>query len=364
MEEYHPAATAMAEQSSPGFSTLKETPLSSAYTSSQIITYLRHISFPLPLSFDRNAETLTLLHRLQITTIPYENLSLHYNRQHNNDIDPQALYDKLVSPRGRGGYCFETATFWQNILRGLGFTAYHSQASIRLRDGPVPRGGFVGPRHVVTIVELADGSRWVTDVGFGGDGMTAPLPLIDTPEGGQYPVHRNLGTQEVRVTRGSLPGTFARGGEGNQVWFYEYRNGPGEQWSQYYAFGDHEATSWDLECANYWVSSHPESFQRKQIIVVKFLQAASEGARASSGGTETAIAGDSEAKQRIPVIDIAGKIMLADGIVKRNMGGKTETLETCRTEEERVRALKNFLGITLCDEEMEGITGFATALQN
>ncbi|ROW07022.1 hypothetical protein VPNG_06649 [Cytospora leucostoma] len=353
----------MAEQSIPGFPALEETPLSSAYTLSQIINYLRHISFPLPLSFDRNADTLTLLHRLQITTIPYENLSLHYNRQHTNDINPQALYDKFVSPRGRGGYCFETAIFWLNILRGLGFTAYHSQASIRLRDGPVPRGDFVGPRHVVTIVEFADGSRWVTDVGFGGDGMTAPLPLIDAPENGQYPVHRNLGTQEVRVTRGSLPGTCARGGKGNQVWFYEYRNGPEEQWSQYYAFGDHEATSWDLECANYWVSSHSESFQRKQIIVVKFLRVAPEESRESSGGLGDAVKGDGEDKKGIPVVEITGKVMLADGIIKRNMGGKTEALETCRTEEDRVRALKRYLGITLSNEEKEGITGFATALQ-
>lgn len=347
----------------PGLSTLRHTATPSAYTPSQILSYLHHISFPLPLSFPRNPETLTLLHRLQICAIPYENLSLHYHHQHINDIDPQALYEKFVSPHGRGGYCFETSIFWLNILRGLGFTAYHSQASIRLRDGPVPRGDFVGPRHVVTIVEFEGENRWVTDVGFGGDGMTAALPLIDVPENGHYPVHRNLGTQEVRITKGSLPGTFARGGTGNQVWFYEYRNRPGEEWSRYYAFGDHEATSWDLECANYWVSSHPESFQRKQILVVKFLPAASGRAQLVSGEVGGASNGDGRDEEIIPEVEVAGKIMLAGGIVKKNMGGKTEQVEACRTEGERIRALKNHFQITLSVEEEEGITGFETALE-
>lgn len=353
----------MDKTSIPGFATIQPTPLSSAYTPSQVLTYLHHISFPLPLSFPRNEETLALLHGLQISAIPYENLSLHYNQRHINDIDPQALFEKFVSLRGRGGYCFETSIFWLNILRGLGFIAYHSQASIRLRDGPVPRGDFVGPRHVVTIVEFAEGGRWVTDVGFGGDGMTAPLPLIDDPENGQYPVHRNLGSQEVRVTRGSLPGTFARRGEGNQVWFYEYRNRPGEEWSRYYAFGDHEATSWDLECANYWVSSHPDSFQRKQILVVKFLQAGSEGTQKPSGEAAGAVEGNIGNEEIIPVIGIAGKMMLADGTVKRNMGAKTEVLKICKTEEDRVQALWDHFGITLTGIEKEGILGFDTSLQ-
>ncbi|ROV89778.1 hypothetical protein VSDG_08613 [Cytospora chrysosperma] len=353
----------MEQRNTPGFSTLQQTPLTSAYTPSQILQYLHHISFPLPVSFPRNAETLSLLHRRQICSIPYENLSLHYHHRHTNDINPQALFAKFVSARGRGGYCFETSIFWLHILRGLGFKAYHSQASIRLRDGPVPRGNFVGPRHVVTIVELEDGSRWVTDIGFGGDGMTAPLPLNDDPEMGQYPVHRNLGTQEVRITRGTLPGTFARGGQGNPVWFYEYRNRSGEEWSRYYAFGDHEATIWDLECANYWVSSHPDSFQRKQILVVKFLQIASETLQKAAGGVAEGVTEYDRDETMTPRIDIVGKMMLVDGVVKRNIGQKTERIELCRTEGERVRALKDYFGITLSDEEKEGITGFETALQ-
>lgn len=345
-------------QSAGDLSTLQSTPLRSAYSPSQILTYLEHISFPLPLSFPRNPQALALLHRLQITTIPYENLSLHYNPRHINDIDPQALFQKFIGPpsRGRGGYCFETAVFWLNILRGLGFTAYHCQASIRLRDGPVPRGDFVGPRHVVTVVEFG-AERWVTDVGFGGDGMTAPLPLLHNVEGGNE--YRNLGSQEVRVTRGLYPGAVS-GGEGNLVWFYEYRNRAEDEWNRYFAFGDREASRWDLEGANYWVSSHPESFQRKQILVVKFLRDSCED-NWKKGLIEAADGGDSSAIV-IPEVETGGKIMLADGVVKRNLGGKTDIVKICRTEEERVQALKDYFGITLSEDERQGIKGFETAL--
>lgn len=344
-----------------GVSTLQHTPLGSAYSPSQILNYLKHISFPLSLEFPRNPQALTLLHRLQITTVPYENLSLHYNPRHINDIDPQALYHKFVGPpsRGRGGYCFETAVFWLNILRGLGFTAYHCQASIRLRDGPVPKGDFVGPRHVVTIVEFG-AERWVTDVGFGGDGMTAPLPLVHglDPEG-EYPVHKNLGSQEVRITRGLYPGAVSDG-EANKVWFYEYRNRPEDEWSRYYAFGDREASSWDLECANYWVSSHPESFQRKQILVVKFLRDSCEDT--CNKGLVKATDGHDSGSIMIPEVETGGKIMLAHGVVKRNLGGKTDIVKICRTEEERVEALKEYFGIILSDDQKQGIRGFETAL--
>lgn len=135
-------------------------PAPSAYSSSQIEHYLRHISFPLPLSHPRDAFFLKTLHRSQITSIPYENLSIHYSTSHLNSIDPQHLYGKFIpdfdasgaeqtASRGRGGFCFETCVFFLHILRGLGFTAYPAQAHIRIRDHftRVPSGPFVGPRH-------------------------------------------------------------------------------------------------------------------------------------------------------------------------------------------------------------------------
>ncbi len=55
--------------------------------------------------------------------------------------------------------------------------------------------------------------------------------------------------------------------------------------------------------------------------------------------------------------EIYGKVMMADGVVKRNVGGKTEVVRVCGSEEERVEALREYFGIKLTEEEREGIRG-------
>lgn len=97
---------------------------------------------------------------------------------------------------------------------------------------------------------------------------------------------------------------------------------------------------------NYFTSSHPdESFQTKTVLVVKFLRRDGEGEGGNGGET-----------------GIYGKVMLVNGDVKRNLGGKTSLVKTCVTEEERVEALKEYFGITLTDDERESIRGTKTEL--
>lgn len=83
--------------------------MASAYTKEQVASYLTLIGLPEHL---HNAPpSLTLLKQLHIhtiSTLPYENLSLHYNISHSIVLDLQSLFTKLVtSNRGRGGYCME-----------------------------------------------------------------------------------------------------------------------------------------------------------------------------------------------------------------------------------------------------------------
>lgn len=199
----------------------------------------------------------------------------------------------------------------------------------------------------MNLVLLDDGSIWSTDVGFGGDGPTSPLLLSDVT--GQDPqVIRNLGAQDIRLRYGVFPDTVRP--EGNRVWLYEYRNSPDAAWNTYYAFGETEASQWDLECANFWVAAHPESFQRKQILAVKFIRASSTG-------------DDKSVEQSRTSVEVVGKVMLADGVLKENTGGKTRVLKECRTEEERVEVLRKYFDIHLTDEQREGIAGFETELK-
>lgn len=165
----------------------------------------------------------------------------------------------------------------------------------------------------------------------------------------------NLGAQDVRLRRGFFPETVRQ--QENVVWFYEYRNGKSAAWNTYYAFGESEAGNWDLECANFWVVSHPDSFQRKQILAVKFI-------RSDDDAQDTTKSIQNEQNGTTPgEVAILGKIMLADDVVKRNTGGKSEIVKQCTTEMERTEALKEYFGIYLTDEEKQGIKGFETELK-
>jgi arylamine N-acetyltransferase len=181
-------------------------------------------------------------------------------------------------------------------------------------------------RHVVNIVTLSDGSRYSTDVGFGGDGPIKPLPLVDghiTP---------NLGSQEVRLSHEVIPDFLT---EPQKLWVYQYRNGTDRPWNSFYTFSETEWLPADFDVVNTWASTNPGSFQTTTMLIVRFLRRESQ---------------------------IHGKAMLVNGDVKQNLGGKTSLLMSCQTEEERVEALRSVFGITLTDEQREGIKGRATEL--
>lgn len=121
--------------------------MASAYTEEQIDHYLEYIS--IPHRFHRKSEPnkdieyLKSLHTHQLSKIPYENLSLHYSKDHKVSLDPQNLYDKLLN-HGRGGYCMENSIFFNHILRGLGFQVYIAGARVRPRVNGIPEGDYSG----------------------------------------------------------------------------------------------------------------------------------------------------------------------------------------------------------------------------
>jgi hypothetical protein len=123
--------------------------MASAYTPSQIQQYEEYVS--LPSRFRQaskpalDAEYLTALHIHQISSVPYENLVLHYSTTHAVSLDPQVLFKKIVADaRGRGGYCMENGIFFHHVLRALGFTVYLTGVRIRPRVGGVPGGDYTG----------------------------------------------------------------------------------------------------------------------------------------------------------------------------------------------------------------------------
>ncbi|KAI9653653.1 MAG: N-terminal acetyltransferase [Bathelium mastoideum] len=307
--------------------------MASAYSPEQIDRYLDYVS--LPSEYRRSAKPaldldfLSVLHTHQLSAIPYENLSIHYNPEHKNSLDPQDLYNKFTQ-NGRGGYCMENSIFFNHVLTALGFNAYTAGARIRLRVNNIPEGNYIGWMHIVNIVTLTDGSKYMLDVSFGGDGAIRPLPLVS---GHVVP---NIGKQELRLVYDNIPGQTTAPSDSQKLWIYQYRNSPDNPWNSYYCFPEMEFLHQDFIAFNYYTSTHPGSFQTYQMLVVKFLKREAE---------------------------IYGKLMLVDGVVKRNTGGKTEVVKVCETEDERVEALCEWFGIELTEEQRQGIKGWRTELK-
>ena len=192
--------------------------------------------------------------------------------------------------------------------------------------------------HIVNIITFPDGSKYHSDVAFGGDGATIPMPLVDGL------VHNNLGTQQIRLKRDWVPNQVHRTEE-TKLWIYQYRNSQDGEWNSFYSFPGVEFFALDWDVINWWINSHPDSHQRRNVLTVKFLQ--------RPVGMDVSFEGETE---------ICGKRMLVNGVVKENLGGKTKVVATCKTEWERIEVLEKYFQLFLTKEEKEGIRGYVSEL--
>jgi arylamine N-acetyltransferase len=312
------------------------------FSPSQLEAYFNRINLPQKYrpasSPSLDSTLLTTLHIHHITSIPYENLSLHYSNDRLISLDPHHLFKKIVSDnRGRGGYCMESSLLFLHILRDLGFSVYPTGVRMRMRENGVPMGDYTGFVHIVLIVNfplLPPGcdDKFVIDAAFGGDGPTRPLPLKEGV------VTTNLGSQEVRYTFGTIEQVpERRDGSRQGFWRYEYRNSPEVPWNTFYCFREEEFLEADFRVMNHFTGALGPTFQTSTVLVVLFLKDGEE-------------------------VRVMGKRMLVNEVVKENLGGRTEVVKVCENENERVGALKEFFGITLDMEEREGIVGRITEL--
>jgi arylamine N-acetyltransferase len=286
--------------------------MSSAYSPAQTKAYLDYIGLPesRQTQDEPSLAFLTDLHTHTLSTVPYENLSFHYSEHHKNSLDPQEIFRKIVlDRRGRGGYCMEISILYNHILRSLGFTVYTAGVKIRRREDGRPSGTFVGWVHIVNIVTLPDGTKWMV---------------------------------EIRLVKDHIPAQVDRRLE-TRMWIYQYRNSSEQAWNSFYAFYEAEFTEADYKVMNWFTGHSPDSPQTWGLLVIKFLRRLQEGSEDS--------------------YEVFGKRMLVDGVVKENLGGKTQVVETCTTEDDRIAALRGWFGIELTEVERKGIVGWRTELR-
>ncbi|KAL6691362.1 arylamine N-acetyltransferase 2 [Trichoderma pleuroticola] len=287
-----------------------------------------------PTAFPKTEKSLKDLFRAQITTFPYENLSVHYSPTHLVNIHPDALYTKMMGAlnNGRGGYCMELSIFFHHMLRGLGFRVYMTGVRNRTRTNGVPQGETQGWTHINNIIHLPDGSKFSADVAFGGDGPTLPL-----------------GSQDIRLVYDVLPKQQLLE---PKVWIYQYRNGADKPWNSFYSFLEVEFFQGDFEVQNWWASA--KTLHRWTVLAVRFLREGETIEYPHQGR-------GANCKEEI---NIVGKVMLVNNLVKLNMGNKTTVIRQVDSEEQRLSALWDYFGIRLTEEEAESINGWDMALTN
>ena len=189
--------------------------------------YLERIGYRGELRPD--SSTLAGLHLAHATHIPFENLDVLLGRPIR--LDPASLHAKLVAG-GRGGYCFEHNLLFASVLRSLGFPVATLAARVRYRTT------LVLPRTHMLLLVRADGGDWLTDVGFGGEGLLLPVPF-----GTAEPSRQFAWTYRVAEHGGG--------------WLLQsLRDGA---WLDLYAFTREPQEIADYEMANYYVSTHPSS---------------------------------------------------------------------------------------------------------
>ena len=186
---------------------------------------------PLPPTLD----TLRRLHIAHLGAFVFDNLGIQRGGGVRTDIESVAT--KFLGS-ATGGYCFEQNTLFGAALSKLGFDV----ATILGRVGSPERRAL---NHLVLRVTI-EGKPWLADVGFGGEGPLEPLPIEDG----------------VRVEQGGLAFSLRRDGH---HWMLSMHCG--EESEQLYEFGEAPHTTGDIEIANWYTSTHPESVFRRTLTI-------------------------------------------------------------------------------------------------
>jgi N-hydroxyarylamine O-acetyltransferase len=207
--------------------------------------YLHRIGDRGPL--DASVETLRRLHAAHRETFLFENLSIQAGG--GISVTLGDIERKFID-EGRGGYCFEHNTLFGAVLRECGFET--STLLGRVRRGPPQSWART---HMVLRVSArtereASAERgddvWLTDVGFGAIGLIEPIPLARGSTSRQRGLTYTLRRESA-------------------MWILSMQDSNGEQ--DLYEFSDDPQTEGDVEVANHYTSTHPDSIFRRSLTI-------------------------------------------------------------------------------------------------
>ena len=202
--------------------------------------YLSRLNVESPPTVD--LATLREIHLRHNCTVPFENLDVLLPGE--ILLDDRSLEDKLITAR-RGGYCFEQNGLLERALVEIGFQVRSLLGRVVLANPEQ-----MPPRtHRLLLVEL-DGERWIADVGFGSQTLTAPVRLLADSE--QETPHGRYRLQQ----------------EGND-WILQFLHH--QRWQSMYRFDLTQQYLADFMMGNFWSAHWPQSHFLHHLLMCRHL---------------------------------------------------------------------------------------------
>ncbi|WP_158859312.1 arylamine N-acetyltransferase family protein [Lunatibacter salilacus] len=223
------------------YSRLGFSPFALPLSPSEVKTYLNRLgilSSPMP-----TLATLQQLHYLHPQVFTFESLNPLLGID--VDLDTAAIFQKMVVD-GRGGYCFEQNLLFGALLHSLGFEVKSLAGRVLWN---VPENKILPRDHMALMVRL-EGQRFLVDVGFGGNTMTAPM-LMDSDE------PQPTSHEWFRVSRLD-----------DQFMLSIQING---EWQEMYQFGLEEYLLPDYQVISWYLGNHPDSIFTKDLMAARTL---------------------------------------------------------------------------------------------
>ncbi|XP_046898390.1 arylamine N-acetyltransferase, pineal gland isozyme NAT-10-like [Hypomesus transpacificus] len=142
--------------------------------------YFKKIGFHGP--FDKpDLETLRMIHKQHVMSIPFENLSIHCGEKITMDLE--LIFNKLVKSK-RGGWCCENNLLFSWVLRELGYNPIilGSRVFNTIKNEFNPTD-----THLINKIYI-DGTAYIADVSYGVSGQIwYPLELVSGKDQTQPP---------------------------------------------------------------------------------------------------------------------------------------------------------------------------------
>ncbi|CAD0084566.1 unnamed protein product [Aureobasidium vineae] len=275
---------------------------------------------------------LEALCRHHTSNVPFENLILHYSASKKVTLELSELYDWVVQKR-RGGRCMENNSFFGTVLRSIGYQVRNCAGRVSRAMSPFPEvrknqaNTYDGINHMLNLVRF--GEEWyVVDVGMGAMGPNMPYPLVDGFS------TTSIAPREIRLQHRAISESCG-GDAAPKLWCYDVcydpSHGDDNKWIPTYCFTTAEFLPQDYEVMSWFTSTHGNSFFTRYVTTTKMIN-------------------DKETEK------IVGSVTLFVDTIREQRGSERKVIKECKTEEERIGALKEIYGIELNEEERNGIS--------